>query len=75
METICRITDKLIVIVYDQYNGILHVSEFRILLIYQAKVTLGGMLPKNSQLDYHFVYLFSDISIYYYAAKLKCRLS
>jgi len=47
METICRITDKLIVIVYDQYNGILHVSEFRILLIYQAKVTLGGMLPKK----------------------------
>jgi hypothetical protein len=47
METICRITDKLIVIVYDQYNGIPHVSEFRILLIYQTKVTLGGMLPKK----------------------------
>jgi len=37
METICRITDKLIVIVYDQYNGIPHVSEFRFYLFTKPK--------------------------------------
>jgi hypothetical protein len=45
METICRITDKLIVIVHDQYDGISRVS-FGILFIYQAKVTLGVVLLK-----------------------------
>ncbi|HYA83951.1 MAG TPA: hypothetical protein VEH06_10955 [Candidatus Bathyarchaeia archaeon] len=46
METICRITDKLIVILHDQYDDIFYVSGFRYFAYYQAKVTLGGVLQE-----------------------------
>lgn len=44
MESICRITDKLIVIVHDQYDDIFCVSGFNYLSYYQAEVTLVVVL-------------------------------
>jgi hypothetical protein len=73
METICRITDKLIVIVYDQYDGIPCVSGFRYFTYLPNQSNIRCCISENSQLDYHFVYLFSVIFICYYAARLKCR--
>jgi hypothetical protein len=75
MKTICRITDKLIVIVHDQYDGIPCVSEFRYFTYLPSQSNIKCCTSENSQLNYHFVYLFSVISICYYAERLKRGLS